>query len=83
MPRAAQHWNVLVCIHYVPPQDPFPFSHAYFPKDTFDEVVKKEHWICARKADGYLTLYSQNTTHWLQDKEGNNSELRADSPDNI
>jgi hypothetical protein len=83
MPRAAQHRNVLVCIHHVPPQDPFPLSHAYFPKIAFDEVVKKGHWICARKADGYLALYSQNTTRWLQDKEGNNNELRVDSPDNI
>ena len=83
MPRAAQHQNVLVCIHRVPEKDAFPYSHAYLPRQAFDEVVERGHWILARKADGFLALYSQHSYRWLQDKEGQTVEVRVDQPENI
>jgi hypothetical protein len=83
MPRAAQHEQVLVCIYHLPPDDPFPFSHAYFPRDAFDEVVERGHWICARKGDGFLALFSQHPYRWLQDQAGQTVELRVDAPDNV
>jgi hypothetical protein len=83
MPRAAQHENLLVCVYHLPPNDAFPFSHAYFPREAYDEVVEQGNWICARKGNGYLALYSQHPPRWLQDQEGRTVELRADAPDNI
>jgi len=74
---------VLVCIHHLPADDAFPFSHAYFPRDAFDELVECTHWICARKGDGFLALYSQHPYRWLQDQAGQAVELRVDAPDNI
>jgi hypothetical protein len=83
MPRAAQHKNVLVCIHHVPPDDPFPFSHAYFDRDAFDEIQERNHWILARKGTGYVGLYSQHPYRWVQDQTMKTIELRVDAPDNI
>ena len=83
MPRAAQHQNVLVCIYHVPPDDAFPFSHAYFPRAAFDEVTERGNWVFARKEDGYLALYSQHPVRWLADDEGAIVEARADAPDNV
>ena len=83
MPRAAQHRNVLACIYHTPPDDAFPFSHAYFPRAAFDDVIERGHWIFARKDDGYLALYSQHPVRWLPDGDGAVVEARAESPDNI
>jgi hypothetical protein len=83
MPRAAQERNVLACIYHLPPDDPLPFSHAYLPRAAFDEWVEREGWILARKGAGYLALYSQHPTRWLDDAEGRAVELRAETPDNV
>lgn len=83
MPRATQHRNVLVCIYHVPPDDAFPFSHAYFPRAAFDEVVERGNWVFARKDDGYIALYSQHPVRWLADIDGVIVEARADASDNV
>lgn len=86
LPRVAQYENVLVCIHHVPPNDPFPFSHAYFPRDAFDEVIERDNWIFGRKDDGYIALYSQYPCQWFPDRFDDAHpiiEARAVSPDNI
>ncbi len=83
MPRAAQHRNVLVCIYHAPPDDAFPFSHAYFPRAAFNEVVERDHWVFARKGDGYLALYSQHPVRWIVGGDQAIVEVRAAAPDNI
>lgn len=83
MPRAAQHRNVLICIYHAPPDDAFPFSHAYFPRAAFDDVIERDNWVFARKDDGYLALYSQHPVRWLADKDGALVEARAEAPDNV
>ena len=86
LPRAAQHENVLACIHHLPADDPFPFSHAYFRKDAFDEVVEQGNWIFGRKGQSYAAIYSQHETRWLEDRYDDAHpiiELRADAHDNI
>ena len=83
LPRAAQHQNVAVCVHHVPPTDAFPFSHAYFPCWAFEEVIERGRWVCARKAGGYIALYSQHPTHWRSDSDVARVELRVDTPDNV
>jgi len=83
MPRAAQHQNVLVCIHHMYADDAFPFSHAYFPRNAFDDIIEQEQWVCARKGDGFMGLYSQNPYRWLKDRQGREIEIRVDTSDNI
>jgi len=57
LPRAVQHHNVTVCLHRVPADDPFPFSHAYFPFGEFDEVLHVGTWWLARSGDGFVGLW--------------------------
>jgi hypothetical protein len=83
MPRAAQYKNVLFCIHHIPADDPLPFSHAYFPRRHFDEVIQEGNWTLARKGDGYLALYSQHPVRWVEGRDGDSCELRAEARDNI
>jgi hypothetical protein len=83
MPRTAQHQNVLVCIHHIPPQDAWPFSHAYFPRDAFDQVIEQNGWILARHMEGFIALYSQNPYRWLSDDQEQIVELRVDASDNV
>jgi hypothetical protein len=70
LPRAAQYKNVAIVVYniekipalYVPIKH--FFTHAWLPKDKFDEVVEKNGWIFARKRNGYLALRSQNSYVW-------------------
>ena len=83
LPRAAQYRNVLACVHHVPANDPFPYSHAYVPRAAFDEVVERDNWLLARTGDGFVALYSQHPTQRPTEGEHQGIEVRADSPDNI
>jgi hypothetical protein len=85
LPRVAQHENVLICIHHVPANDPFPFSHAYFPRDAFDEIIERDQWVFGHKGEGYIGLYSQHPVRWLVDQYDEahpTIELRAETPTN-
>ena len=86
LPRVAQHENVLVCMYHLSPNDPFPYSHAYFRQDAFDEIVEQNNWIFARKDDGYIALYTQHAYQWFADRYDDEHpiiEIRAEAPDNI
>jgi hypothetical protein len=85
LPRVAQHKHVVICIHHIPPNDPFPFSHAYFPRDAFDEVIERDHWVFGRTGEGYIGLYSHHPLRWLVDQFDDTHptiELRAGAPTN-
>jgi hypothetical protein len=45
------------------------FTHAWLPRERFDQVLEKHGWIFAKKDRGYLALRSQNPYHW-QEQEG-------------
>lgn len=83
LPRAAQYRNALICIHHVPPDDPRPFSHAYFPRRAFDQAIQRGNWTFGRKGDGYIALYSQHRPRWAEREPYAEIELRAAAPDNI
>jgi hypothetical protein len=73
LPRAAQYRNVMIAVYnikripalYVPIKH--FFTHAWLPKDKFDEVIEKNGWVFARKGDGYLALRSQNPYFWNEE----------------
>jgi len=85
LPRVAQVKNVAIIIYristgpalYVP--NKFMYTHAWFPKDKFDEVIERNGWICARRGDGYLALWSQQPYHW-QTEEGEDKDREVIAP---
>ena len=75
-PRSAQHENLGVHI-YSPAYESAPLSgfgldafeyeestHAYFPRDHFDESSQEGSWTFGRRNDGYIALYSWGDTVW-------------------
>jgi hypothetical protein len=73
LPRAAQVKNVVICIYKVSralalyqPNRLF-LTHAWLPKDQFDEVVERAGWIFARLGDGFLALRSKLPYYWQID----------------
>jgi hypothetical protein len=83
LPRAAQHHNVLVCLHHLPENDAYPFSHAYFPRAAFDEVVEQDGWICARKENGFIGMYVSQPYLWLANDKDQVVEVRSGGADTI
>ncbi len=70
LPRAAQYKNVVVAVYnlekipalYVPIRH--FFTHAWLPKDKFDEIEEHAGWIFARRGTGFLALHSQKPYFW-------------------
>ena len=75
LPRAAQVENVAIVIYNVTNKpslyvtESAEFTHAWLPRDRFDEVVESDGWTFARHGDGYLALWVSQPTHW-QDEPG-------------
>ncbi len=75
LPRSAQFENVAIHIYHPlyasstpPPLDAFawePYTHAYFPQDAFDEVVRRGAWTYGRLGDAYVALFSQRPVEWV------------------
>jgi len=90
LPRAAQYKNLTIAIYnikkipalYVPIRH--FFTHAWLPKDKFDEVIEKDNWIFARKDDGYLALRSMQPYQWeTTDLTGSEKPVRSASDNEI
>jgi hypothetical protein len=82
LPRVAQVKNVVIAIYDV---DTRPgvyvthrlrFTHAWLPRDHFDETVEAGGWICARRGDGYLALRAQHPYRW-QTEPGENRDCEV------
>jgi hypothetical protein len=96
MPRNAQHRNVLISIynierHVVPGRlesQPYGYTHAYFPKWAFDEVVDVSSpsgggWTCGRVAEGYIALYSHLPCQWATSGPEAEQEIGAPGFENV
>ena len=75
LPDTAQYQNVVISLYNIPryPSAPKPletrhyaFTHAYFPKWAFDEVVEQDGWLIGRAGDGYVALYSSLPYQWIE-----------------
>ena len=75
LPHVRQEKNVLICLynlHHKPAlyqKTIHAYTHAWFPKDAFDEVVQNGRWHFARKDKSFLALYSAQPTKWVNDNE--------------
>ena len=89
LPRVAQVKNVLIAVYKIPRMGRIllsknlRFTHAWFPKSKFDEVIEKNGWVCARYQDGFLALFSQNKYQWQEEGEEKDMELIVHSRKNI
>jgi hypothetical protein len=76
MPRVGQDKDVLITIYNPPydgePKEIFtPYTHAYFPKHLFDDVVDRLQdlgWIAGRAGNAYVALYSNSKNITWQTK---------------
>jgi hypothetical protein len=79
-PRSAQHENVAIHLYapqYAPAPGIFapltryePYTHAYFPQDHFDEVVRDGAWTLGRFREGYIALYSWRPAEFVDHGPG-------------
>jgi len=89
LPRSVQIKNLNITIYKI--EKIFPafyvpirnfYTHAWIPKDQFDDVVEKNGWIFAQKNEGYLALYSQQPYYWhTEDLEIEGHHIRNNSVD--
>jgi hypothetical protein len=90
LPRVAQVENVLFAVYQI---DSRPglyhtnhlfFTHAWLPRDRFDEIREENGWVFARHANGYLALRSQHPYTWqTAPGEDCQRELLAPGKENI
>lgn len=90
LPRVGQVENVAVILHRISTKPglyvthELEFTHAWLPRDQFDEFVERDAWKFARKGDGYLALWSKQPAHWQTEPgEDQNRELIAPGKRNI
>lgn len=85
LPRVAQIKNVAIAVYKVSTAkglyvtNEFEFTHAWFPKDQFDEVIERDGWYLARRGDAYLALWSRQPCHW-QTEEGEDKDRELIAP---
>ncbi len=82
MPRAIQVKNVVITLYDVDTEtelyvtDQPLYTHAFLPKDKFDEAYKEGGWFFARKGDGYLALWSSDPdADWIENSDPERLEL--------
>jgi hypothetical protein len=90
LPRTAQVKNVVIVIYkirrrpalYEPTR--LLYTHAWLPRDQFDELIEADGWLFARYGDGYLALCSQHPYRWQEAPgEDCNREIISNSAQNI
>ena len=70
LPKVAQWENVLIAIYNVSRlsgltvSNELSITHAWLPKDEFDEVKEINGWIFVRKGHGFLALHSMKPYRW-------------------
>jgi hypothetical protein len=70
LPRVAQIKNVAIIIYRIAKtsgkfvHNELHYTHAWLPRDHFEEIIEQEGWIFARLGDGYLALLSEHPYEW-------------------
>ncbi len=89
LPRSAQHENVHFSLYKISTRPgihmthKLKFTHAWLPKDKFDEVTEKGGWIFARKNDGFLALWSKKPYRWQNKGKFTDKEVIAEGKKNV
>ena len=96
MPRNAQFRNTLISIYNIDRRRwpwslalrPVGYTHAYFPRWAFDEVVDMGSpagggWTFGRKGEGYVALYSHVPPDWATTGPEADQEIGAPGFENV
>ena len=76
-PRVAQHQDTLIALYRLPADDPFGYTHAYFPTFAFDEQQVGKMWTFAAKGDAYIALACSQPLVFVRQGQRANRELQA------
>lgn len=88
-PRVGQYKNVLVAVYNAPARvtlgevKRYSYTHAWFPRDAFDEVLTQDNWVFGRKGDGCVALYSHKPLRFIESGPYADNEIRARGRQNI
>jgi len=91
-PRPVQYKNLLIAMYDIPRYKSAPrpletrhyaFTHAYFPKWAFDEVIEQDGWVFGRIGDGYVALYSDQPYQWITEGPDADQEIVAPGYKNV
>lgn len=75
LPRVAQVENVAIALYRIHRRPALHvhnrnlLTHAWLPRDQFDEVREADGWFFARRGDGYLALRSKLPAVWNEAPE--------------
>lgn len=89
LPASFQYKSINITIYKTPKVIPIvikeilEITHAFFPKERFNEVVEKQGWVFGRSNSGYIAIYSRNGYRWSAAGEYKDMELIADGRENI
>jgi hypothetical protein len=90
LPRVGQIKNVVIAVYKISTKpglyltNKLLFTHAWFPKDQFDEVFERAGWVLARHGDAYLALWSRQPYRWQEEEgEDKDREIIAPGKENI
>lgn len=57
-------------------EGPVPYTHAYFPRFSFDEWTEAGDWVFGRRDGGYVALRSLADVTWTEPREGTLDHIR-------
>jgi hypothetical protein len=89
LPRVAQIENVVIACYNASRMpglymtNELFVTHAWFPRDAFDEIKEHDGWVFGRKGDGYVALRSRNACRWQKEGPDAGRELIAEGAKNI
>jgi len=70
-PHSVQDENINMSIYKIPDEKGFmeksivPYTHAYFPKEIFEEVILSENYAFGRYQDKYVAFITKNSLKYL------------------
>ena len=70
LPRVAQIKNVVIAAYrpenfaMLQPAAIEAVTHAWLPRDRFEETIERDGWVFARYGSGYLALLSEHPYEW-------------------
>ncbi|WP_168120106.1 hypothetical protein [Paenibacillus sp. HB172176] len=89
MPRAVQYKDTLIGLYHVPEDSECLYTHAYMPREKFDECCEipasdeAGRWVFAKKNEGYVALYSQHGFTWQSSGPYADQELICTARSNV
>lgn len=75
--RVAQWQSVLMVAYSPAPDAILAFSHAYFPKAHFDDVLLTDGWAMARRGNGYVAMTATGGVELVTSGPTAQREVRA------